>query len=170
MRASLTAHRFYCTLKLWTRILLAGGIGWRQACFSLAMLVAAGRLFATNWVPHLDYVEVLVALGVILGLALGKSFFSRRVAIWLAIGYTLFFIPWQLAHATEGAISWGERLVSLGGRLIFSAGATYQPPAGGRFYSISHLCLHPILDHQRIQRLCAHPDMAISWQQFYRAD
>jgi transglutaminase-like putative cysteine protease len=85
-----------------------------------AMLVAAGRLLTTKWIPHLDYVEVLVALGVILGLALGKSLFSRRVAIWLAIGYTIFFIPWQLAHATEGAVSWGERLGSLGGRLIYS--------------------------------------------------
>ena len=59
----------------------------------VAMLVAAGRLLSTNWVPHLDYVWVLVSLGVILGLALGKSLFSRRVAVWLAIGYSLFIFP-----------------------------------------------------------------------------
>jgi hypothetical protein len=86
----------------------------------VAMLVAAGRLLSTNWVPHLDYVWVLVSLGVILGLALGKSLFSRRVAVWLAIGYSLIIIPWQLSHAIEDALGWGEQLTSLGGRLIFS--------------------------------------------------
>lgn len=90
------------------------------AVLFIAMLVAAGRLLSTNWVPHLDYVWVLASLGVILGLALGKSLFSRRVAVWLAIGYSLFIIPWQLSHAIEGATGWGERLASLGGRLIYS--------------------------------------------------
>jgi transglutaminase-like putative cysteine protease len=94
---------------------------WLSACLLFfAMLVAAGRLLATNWIPHLDYVEVLVAFGVILGLALGKSQFKRRTVIWLAIGYTLVVVPWQLSHATEDAISWGERLASLGGRLIYA--------------------------------------------------
>lgn len=85
-----------------------------------AMLVSAGRLLATNWVPHLDYVYMLVTLGVILGLALGKSLFSRQVVFWLAIGYSLFLLPWQLSQATEDAVGWGERLTSLGGRLIYS--------------------------------------------------
>jgi transglutaminase-like putative cysteine protease len=94
---------------------------WLAACILFtAMLVAVGRLLATNWIPHLDYVWALVSLGVILGLALGKSLFSRRVAVWLAVGYSLIIIPWQLSHATEDAVSWGERLASLGGRLIFS--------------------------------------------------
>lgn len=86
----------------------------------VALLVAAGRLLSTNWVPHLDYVWILVFLGMILGMALGKSLFSRRVAIWLMIGYSLFIIPWQLSQATEDALGWGERLASFGGRLIFS--------------------------------------------------
>ncbi len=85
-----------------------------------AMLVSAGRLLATNWVPHLDYVYVLVTLGVILGLALGKSLFSRRVVFLLAVGYSLFLLPWQLSKATEDAVGWGERLMSLSGRLIYS--------------------------------------------------
>jgi transglutaminase-like putative cysteine protease len=86
----------------------------------IAMQVAAGRLLATNWIPLLVYVEVLVTFGVILGLALGKSLFSRRVVILLAIGYTLIILPWQLSQATEDAVSWVERLGSLGGRLIYS--------------------------------------------------
>jgi len=94
---------------------------WLAVCLLfIAILVAAERLLATNWIPHLGYVEVLVALGVILGLALGKSQFKRRTVIWLAIGYTLLVVPWQLSQATEDAISWGERLVSLGGRLIYA--------------------------------------------------
>jgi len=94
---------------------------WTAAgVFFVAMLVAAGRLLSTNWIPHLEYVWILVSLGVVLGLALGKSLFSRRVVVWLAIGYSLIIIPWQLSQATEDALGWGERLASLGGRLIFS--------------------------------------------------
>jgi transglutaminase-like putative cysteine protease len=115
---------------------------WLAAGFLFtAMLVAAGRLLATNWVSHLDYAEVLVALGVILGLALGKSLFSRRVAIWLAIGYTLFLVPWQLAHTAEGAVSWGERLGSLGGRLIFSlAQLTSRQPVDDFILFLTFVC------------------------------
>ena len=94
---------------------------WLAVCLLfIAILVAAERLLATNWIPHLDYIEFLVALGVILGLALGKSQFNRRTVIWLAIGYTLVVVPWQLSQVTADAIGWGERLTSLGGRLIFS--------------------------------------------------
>jgi transglutaminase-like putative cysteine protease len=107
-----------------------------------AMLVAVVRLLATNWIPHLDYAYSLVVLGVILGLALGKSLFSRRVAIWLAIGYTLFFIPWQLAQATEDAVSWGERLGSLGGRLIFSlAQLSSRQPVDDFILFLTFVCI-----------------------------
>jgi transglutaminase-like putative cysteine protease len=110
--------------------------------FFAAMLVAAGRLLATNWIPHLAYVWVLVSLGVILGMALGKSLFSRRVAVWLAIGYSLFFIPWQLSYATEDALDWGERLSSLGGRLIYSlAQLSSRQPVDDFILFLTFVCI-----------------------------
>ena len=110
--------------------------------FFIAMLVATGRLLVTSWIPHLDYVELLVALGVILGLALGKSRFSRRVAVWLAIGYTLFLIPWQLSQSIEGAVSWGERLGSVGGRLIYSLAQLYsRQPVDDFILFLTFVCI-----------------------------
>jgi len=110
--------------------------------FFAAMLVAAGRLLATNWIPHLAYVWVLVSLGVILGMALGKSLFSRRIAVWLAIGYSLFFIPWQLSYATEDALNWGERLSSLGGRLIYSlAQLSSRQPVDDFILFLTFVCI-----------------------------
>ena len=78
----------------------------------------------------------------ILGLALGKSLFSRRVADLAGNRIHSLIIPWQLAHATEGAVSWGERLASLGGRLIFSlAQLSSRQPVDDFILFLTFVCI-----------------------------
>ena len=90
------------------------------ALFLLAMLVSVWRLTVTDWTDNLGYVINLAAAAAILGLMLGASRFGKRGVFWLALGYTLVFIPRQLMAFYENDIYIGERLMGVGGRLLFS--------------------------------------------------
>ena len=49
-----------------------------------ALLTAAGRLHITDWTKHLALVYGAVALGLLIGVALGPSRFQRRGVLTLA--------------------------------------------------------------------------------------
>ena len=87
------------------------------AILFIALLTSAERLVAAGWTPGLESTAFLAALGTLLGLALGKSRFRSGTASLLAIGYSLFFVPWTVGARLYNTVEWGERLVSLGGRL-----------------------------------------------------
>jgi len=88
----------------------------------LLVQVSALRLVMTDWVPDLYFAETLGALGVILGLALGSSLFNVRAVFFLAVAYTGSLVPWHLSTAIELEGPLLERLASLAGRVLFSAG------------------------------------------------
>ncbi len=79
--------------------------------------VAAARLVATKWTDHLSLPQVIGLIGIVLGLALGQSIFSRTVSGLLAIAYGICIIPWQIGLTLDPGIGWVERLQSLWGRL-----------------------------------------------------
>lgn len=79
------------------------------------------RIQATKWTSDLYRLEVLVLIGYLLGLFLGRSKFHKSIVRWIALIYTLFFIPWQLGLMLGRDISWLERLQSLWGRLQYSS-------------------------------------------------
>ena len=87
------------------------------AILFIALLTSAERLVAAGWTPGLESTAFLAALGTLLGLALGKSRFRSGTASLLGIGYSLFFVPWTVGARLYNTVEWGERLVSLGGRL-----------------------------------------------------
>ncbi|HMD90825.1 MAG TPA: hypothetical protein VKF38_16840, partial [Anaerolineaceae bacterium] len=60
--------------------------------------------------------------GVVLGLILGQSAFNGRVAGWLAIGYSIILVPWQLGLTMDATVQWSERMISLLGRVEVSTG------------------------------------------------
>ena len=94
---------------------------WTSAILLLlAILVASWRLTATNWTDDLIRIQLLFTLAASLGLALGLSRFHRWLAALFTIAYGAFFIPWQMGLFIYGEIEWGERLISLWGRLLFS--------------------------------------------------
>jgi len=88
----------------------------------LLVLVSVWRLTVTDWTDNLGYVINLAVAAAILGLALGASRFEKRGVRWLILGYTLVFIPRQLLAFYDNEIYIGERLASVGGRLLVSIG------------------------------------------------
>lgn len=83
-----------------------------------ALLTAATRLVATHWTEELFVVQTLVLLGLILGIALGQSRFSGRVAFLLAIGYSIVIIPWQLGITISTDVEWRFRMLLLYQKLV----------------------------------------------------
>ncbi len=83
-----------------------------------ALLTAASRLVATEWVDHLTMIRTLTFLGMLAGLALGQSSFSPFQATAFALAYGLFAVPWQLGLTLGHDILWTERLIGLAGRMI----------------------------------------------------
>lgn len=83
------------------------------------MLFSAWRLQSTSWVEGLEHVRNVALAGVLIGLALGQSTFTRRAAILLSIGYMLAVLGWQwLAYIELPKEMWlGEKFEILFGRL-----------------------------------------------------
>jgi transglutaminase-like putative cysteine protease len=75
---------------------------WKAALLALAIVeISSMRLAATEWVPFLYFTQIMGGIGVILGLALGYSKFSRQIVISLSVGYTLLLFPAQLLGTVE---------------------------------------------------------------------
>ncbi len=92
------------------------------ALLSIAVLITATRLVATQWTDHLELAQTITLLGLIAGFALGKSRFSPRLAGFLAAAYGVFTVPWLLGSLYERSIAWPERIQSIGGRLTLIIG------------------------------------------------
>lgn len=82
----------------------------------IALLASAVRLQTTNWTSHLDRAQWMVLIGVVLGLALGKSRLKTGVSFIFGLVYSLFFVPWALGTTVRSAL-WLERLQILWGRM-----------------------------------------------------
>jgi len=100
-------------------------VGWDWTAVSLLLacvLVASGRLAATEATDHLFLVSFLAILGCVAGLALGYARFRTWLSAILGLAYGAFFVPWQLGLALFADQEWTVRLRDLGGRLGFAIG------------------------------------------------
>jgi transglutaminase-like putative cysteine protease len=93
---------------------------WAVLLLLFALWVTALRLELTDWTQHLNRVELLVTLGYIFGILLGASIFDRRVVRWMAVAYSMFFVPWQLAAIVRNEPSWALRLLTVWNRSLDS--------------------------------------------------
>lgn len=84
-----------------------------------ALFSAAVRLHATGWTEHLGRVEFNVILATILGFALGISIFRGRTVFWMALAYSIFFVPWQLFLIVT-PMNWHDRLQLLYARVWYA--------------------------------------------------
>ena len=89
--------------------------------FMLLQLVAA-RLVATDWTDRLGMLQFITTMAYFIGLALGYSQFRPRTARWLSFFYMIVLLPLQWTTIFDKDIAIEERLLSVGGRLIFSTG------------------------------------------------
>jgi transglutaminase-like putative cysteine protease len=91
----------------------------------ILIMLAALRLEAANWVDGLGHVRNAAILGLIVGMALGRSAFQRRSVILLSAGYMLVVFVWQwmrFIHPPDEISYLGDRLLILTGRLWVSTG------------------------------------------------
>jgi len=96
-------------------------LDWRAALLTIALVeISSTRLVVTEWTSFLYFTQTMGFIGVVLGLALGSSHFSRQTVTRLSIGYTLFLFPAQLLRATERTDWLWPDVVSLFGRLFTS--------------------------------------------------
>ncbi len=86
----------------------------------LLMQTLAERLFATEWTPSLGIVRGCTLMGTVIGLALGYSTIPQRRARWLSFFYMLLLLPLEWTSIIEGAVAPDEKLISVGGRILFS--------------------------------------------------
>jgi transglutaminase-like putative cysteine protease len=112
----------------WSAVLLLAG----------ALIIAAIRLNSTGWTHELDLIQTVVVLGVIAGLALGKSSFSRGVARFFALVYGLFVIGWQVGLTLGKGVLWPERMISMGNRLLITLDQIFQqqPVTDNLFFNL----------------------------------
>lgn len=110
----------------------------------LAVLFSAWRLQTTDWTEGLGVVRNVAVFGVIVGLALGQSYFQKRGIFWLTLGYMLVVFIWQwlLAMKFDESQSYlGDQLLILFGRILtdlkeLSAGRAVED----QFFVMTLLC------------------------------
>jgi len=91
-----------------------------------AIYVAATRLNATHWTEELNVIQTISLVGVIAGLALGKSTFSPALVRIFAFVYGAFTIFWQLGLTIGTGVLWPERMMSMGNRLLIILDQIFQ--------------------------------------------
>jgi transglutaminase-like putative cysteine protease len=108
----------------------------------IAVFISGLRLTTTSWTPDLNYAMNMGILGVLLGLALGKSIFEKRVVTWLSIEYLLVLLPRQLITGMDKDIDLSERLLSTGNRLLLSISEfVVGQPVKDHLLFVTFLCI-----------------------------
>ncbi len=59
-------------------------------------------------------------MGIVIGLALGYSQFARKNARWISFGYMVIMLPLIWTRVIDDQVELDERLLSVGGRLLYS--------------------------------------------------
>jgi transglutaminase-like putative cysteine protease len=77
-------------------------------------------------------------LGVIAGLALGKSTFSPGVVRFFALVYGTFVVFWQVGLTLGEGVLWSERMISIGNRLLIILDQIFQqkPVTDNLFFNL----------------------------------
>ncbi len=86
----------------------------------LLLQTVAVRLGITEWIPSLGMIRGITWMGMVIGLALGYSAFTRRKARWVSFLYMVIMLPLQWTTIIKGAVVPEEKLLSVGGRIIVS--------------------------------------------------
>ncbi|HEU0294760.1 MAG TPA: transglutaminaseTgpA domain-containing protein [Anaerolineales bacterium] len=82
----------------------------------------ASRLLITDWTKYLNFTQISATFGLVIGLALGYSQFQPRIARWISFGYMVMMLPIIWIRVIDEQVAVDERLLSVGGRLLFSFG------------------------------------------------
>jgi len=86
----------------------------------ILLQIVATRLVVTIWTPFLFIVQAVSCLGFVVGTTLGYTVFSERTSRWLSFLYMMVILPLQWTLVIKQVDSLEEKLISVGGRLLFS--------------------------------------------------
>jgi transglutaminase-like putative cysteine protease len=114
---------------------------------SALMFTSVARLVATHWTEDVDMVYTVAFFGIIIGLTLGQSIFSRLWSIFFTLAYGLCVIPWQLGVTMGFNIPWSDRLLSMQGRLEIIVGELIkrEPITDNLLFILMMACLYWVL-------------------------
>jgi transglutaminase-like putative cysteine protease len=103
-----------------------------------AIYIAATRLNATSWTNELNLVQTVALLGVVAGLALGKSTFSPGLVRFFAFVYGAFVVVWQMGLTLGQGVLWPERMISMGNRFLIILDQIFQqkPVTDNLFFNL----------------------------------
>ena len=103
-----------------------------------AIYVAATRLNATHWTNELNVVQTISLVGVLAGLALGKSTFSPGIVRIFGFVYGAFVILWRMGLTLGIGVLWPERMISMGNRLLIILDQIFQqrPVTDNLFFNL----------------------------------
>ena len=95
---------------------------WRDftalSMLTMVLFIVAMRLVLTKWTPNLGLAEVAVFWGILLGFIFAHSSFKKFGIFILTLGYSLFFIPWQITTILKDELySGSEKLIEISARL-----------------------------------------------------
>ena len=96
---------------------------WDWPAVSLLFIliyILTSRLLITDWTSYLNFTQISAFLGLIIGLALGYSQFHPKAARWISFGYMVIMLPVIWIRVIDEQVAVDERLLSVGGRLLFS--------------------------------------------------
>ena len=131
---------------------------WRAALLAIAIVeISSTRLVATEWAPFLYFTQTMGFIGVILGLALGYSNFSRQTVIRLAVGYTFVLIPAQLLSAVERTDWLWRDILALFDRLFISLDQFIRNKPVDDPFIFRFNCYADLLAHRSFCRVLANP-------------
>ncbi|MBE9474320.1 MAG: hypothetical protein IMY85_05470, partial [Chloroflexi bacterium] len=103
-----------------------------------AISITATRLNATSWTNELNLVQTVAFLGVVAGLALGKSTFSPRLVRFFAFVYGAFVVVWRFGLTLGQGVLWPERMISMGNRMLIILDQIFQqkPVTDNLFFNL----------------------------------
>lgn len=108
----------------------------------LLLEIVASRLVTTNWTSFLFLGQTVTYISYVIGMALGYTRFSPRLARFISFLYMLILLPLQWTLVIDQSTSLEEQLLSVGGRLFFSFTDFFaRRPVEDSFFFISLITL-----------------------------
>ena len=79
----------------------------------IAIWSATTRLTTTDWTDNLMMVQVCAVLGILIGIFIGATRFSKITSRLLMVTFSLFILGWQISKLTSADLFWSEKSIDV---------------------------------------------------------
>jgi hypothetical protein len=114
------------------------------AFYFFMVMISSMAFRAADWADHLDLVAIVAAIGALAGLALVRSTFSHRTAIFFSTVYGIFIVVRELSLTLDPALIWRDRILAFLGRVgvFFSTILHGEPNNDSLMFVFLMACLY----------------------------